>query len=73
MNAGEQVERIYLANNVYGKQADEIRKIAEQHQVPVNKVPVEKLNSFNVGVVQFGESQGFFAEMSSGGIVTEGS
>ena len=48
LNAGEQVERIYLANNVYGKQADEIRRIAEQHQVPVNKVPVEKINSFNI-------------------------
>lgn len=48
MNAGEQVERIYLANNVYGKQADEIRRIAEQYQVPVNKVPVEKINSFNI-------------------------
>jgi 23S rRNA (guanosine2251-2'-O)-methyltransferase len=33
---------------VYGKQADEIKRIAEQHQVPVNKVPVEKINSFNV-------------------------
>jgi 23S rRNA (guanosine2251-2'-O)-methyltransferase len=49
MNAGDQVERIYLANNVYGKQADEIRNLAEQHHIPVNKVPVEKLNSFNVG------------------------
>lgn len=48
MNAGEQIERIYLANTVYGKQADEIRKIAEQHQVPVNKVPVEKINGFNI-------------------------
>ena len=48
LNAGEQVERIYLANTVYGKQADEIKRIAEQHQVPVNKVPVEKINSFNV-------------------------
>ena len=47
--AGEQVERIYLANNIYGKQAEEIRKLAEQNQIPVNKVPVEKLNSFNVG------------------------
>ena len=46
--AGEQIERIYLANNVYGKQADEIRTVAEQHQVPVNKVPVEKINSFNI-------------------------
>ena len=49
INASEQVERIYLANNIYGKQAEEIRKLAEQNQIPVNKVPVEKLNSFNVG------------------------
>ena len=48
MNAGEQIERIYLANNVYGKASDEIRKIAEQFLIPVNKVPVEKINSFNV-------------------------
>ena len=46
--AGEQIERIYLANNVYGKQADEIRKLAEEHLIPVNKVPVEKINSFNI-------------------------
>ena len=48
MIAGEQVERIYLATTFYGKQADEIKKIAEQYQVPINKVPVEKINSFNV-------------------------
>jgi len=48
MKAGEQVERIYLANTVYGKQADEIRRIAEEHQVPVNKVPIEKINGFNI-------------------------
>ena len=48
MNAGEQIERIYLANTVYGRQADEIRKIAEEHQIPVNKVPIEKINGFNI-------------------------
>ena len=48
MNAGEQIERIYLANTVYGKQVDELRKIAEEHLIPVNKVPVEKINSFNI-------------------------
>ena len=48
MNAGEQIERIYLSNTVYGKQADEIRKIAEEHLIPVNKVPAEKINSFNI-------------------------
>ncbi len=49
MNAGEQLERIYLANNIYGKAADEIRKVAEHYQIPVNKVPIEKINSFNAG------------------------
>src|ERR1035437_6908798 len=48
MNAGEQIERIYLANNIYGRASEEIRRIAEQHQIPVNKVPIEKINSFNV-------------------------
>ncbi len=48
MNAGEQIERIYLANNIYGRASEEIRRIAEQHQVPINKVPVEKINSFNI-------------------------
>ena len=48
INAGEQIERIYLANNIYGKAADEIKKLAEENQIPVNKVPVEKINSFNV-------------------------
>jgi 23S rRNA (guanosine2251-2'-O)-methyltransferase len=48
INAGEQIERIYLANNVYGKQADELRTIAEQYQIPINKVPIEKINGFNI-------------------------
>jgi 23S rRNA (guanosine2251-2'-O)-methyltransferase len=48
MKAGEQVERIYLANTVYGKHADEIKKVADEYQVPVNKVPVEKINGFNI-------------------------
>lgn len=45
---GEQIERIYLSNTVYGQAADEIRKLAEEKQIPVNKVPVEKINSFNI-------------------------
>jgi 23S rRNA (guanosine2251-2'-O)-methyltransferase len=48
LRAGEQVERIYLANNINSKQAEEIKQVAEQYQVPINKVPVEKINSFNV-------------------------
>ena len=48
MNAGEQIERIYLANNIFDRASEEIRKLADEHQIPVNKVPVEKINGFNV-------------------------
>ena len=46
--AGEQIDRIYLANNIFGKASDELRAIAEQYQIPINKVPVEKINGFNI-------------------------
>ena len=47
IRSGEQIERIYIDINVFGA-AREIKKLAEEHLVPVNKVPPEKLNSFNV-------------------------
>jgi 23S rRNA (guanosine2251-2'-O)-methyltransferase len=49
IRSGEQVERIYLSNTFFGRAAEEIRSLAEEKQIPVNKVPVEKINSFNVG------------------------
>ncbi len=49
IRAGEQVERIYLSNSVFGQAAEEIKTLAEEFQIPVNKVPVEKLNGFNIG------------------------
>lgn len=48
MQSGKQLERIYLQSNVHGDTIDVIKKLAEQHQVPISKVPVEKLNYFNV-------------------------
>ncbi len=48
MQAGKQLERIYLQGTVHGEVIDEIKKLAEKNQVPINKVPVEKLNNFNV-------------------------
>lgn len=48
MQSGKQLERIYLQNSVHGEVIDEIRKLADIHQIPINKVPVEKLNNFNV-------------------------
>lgn len=37
-----------MQSTVHGEVIDEIRKLAEKHLVPINKVPVEKLNSFNI-------------------------
>lgn len=48
MQTGKQLERIYLQATVHGEAVDEIKKWAEKSQVPINKVPVEKLNNFNV-------------------------
>jgi 23S rRNA (guanosine2251-2'-O)-methyltransferase len=45
---GKQLERIFLVSTVHGELVDQINKLAEENQIPVNKVPVEKLNSFNV-------------------------
>ena len=48
MQSGKQLERIYLQTTIHGAVVDEIRTLAEKNLVPVNKVPVEKLNSFNI-------------------------
>jgi len=45
---GKQLERIYLQTNMHGEMVDAIRQAAEKYSVPVNKVPIEKLNSFNI-------------------------
>lgn len=46
--SGKALERIYLQNNVGGKEIAEITKQAELQKIPVNKVPEAKLASFNV-------------------------
>ena len=48
MNAGQQLERIYLQNTINSSEADELKAVAERNGVPVNKVPFEKLRNFNV-------------------------
>ena len=37
-----------MQNTAYGPAIDDIRKLAEEKLVPINKVPVEKLNGFNI-------------------------
>ena len=48
MQTGKHLERIYLQSTVHGGSIEEIKQLAEKTQTPINKVPVEKLNNFNV-------------------------
>jgi 23S rRNA (guanosine2251-2'-O)-methyltransferase len=48
LQEGTALERIYMQTNLHGDVAEEIKKLAFTQQVPVNKVPVEKLRSFHV-------------------------
>lgn len=48
MKTGVQLERIYLQNTVSQEEADELKKVADEFEVPVNKVPFEKIRNFNL-------------------------
>ncbi|HET7119484.1 MAG TPA: 23S rRNA (guanosine(2251)-2'-O)-methyltransferase RlmB [Hanamia sp.] len=48
MKNGEQLERIYLQNNISSPEADELRSVALEFEVPINKVPFEKIRNFNL-------------------------
>ena len=44
--AGKAVERIYLLRTASGDIIPQIKQLATQYNIPINLVPVEKLNSF---------------------------
>lgn len=48
LQEGRQLDKIYLQNNLYGDVTEEIKKLAFKQNIPVNKVPAEKLNGFNI-------------------------
>lgn len=48
IKTGTPLERIYLQNNMGGKELTEISALATQAKIPVNKVPAEKLTGLNV-------------------------
>ena len=48
LQSGQQLDRIYLQNNLPGTVTEEIKALAVRYNVPVNKVPIEKLNGFNI-------------------------
>lgn len=48
MKNGVQLERIYLQNTISEEEADELKRVAMEFEVPVNKVPFEKIRNFNL-------------------------
>lgn len=48
LKEGKALERIYLQNNIGGKELTEIANLAALNKIPVSKVPVAKLDGFNV-------------------------
>lgn len=49
LRSGQALDRIYLDTKIQGADISEIKRLAAEAGVPVNYVPVAKLNSFNVG------------------------
>lgn len=49
MREGKALERIYLSTKATGEDISLVRNLASKQTIPVNYVPVEKLNGFNVG------------------------
>ena len=45
---GIQLDKIFLTRDVKGMVAEEIFSLSKQLNIPISKVPVEKLNGFNV-------------------------
>lgn len=45
---GQALDRVYLDTRAAGADVNEVKKLASQFNVPINYVPVAKLNGFNV-------------------------
>jgi len=45
---GKTLDRIYIHNKINNDALKEIKSVASENNVPINYVPVEKLNSFNI-------------------------
>jgi 23S rRNA (guanosine2251-2'-O)-methyltransferase len=41
---GQQLERVFIQKNAGGEGIEEIRRLAQKLQIPINSVPIEKLN-----------------------------
>jgi 23S rRNA (guanosine2251-2'-O)-methyltransferase len=59
MREGKALDRIYINNKINNDTLKEIKWLASQHNIPINYVPAEKLNSFNID-----SHEGFIALIS---------
>jgi len=48
IKSGKALDRIYLNTKATGEAISQVRSLATQHHIPINYVPVEKLNGFNI-------------------------
>jgi 23S rRNA (guanosine2251-2'-O)-methyltransferase len=48
IESGKALDRIYISNKIHNDHLKEIKSLASQNNIPINYVPVEKLNSFNI-------------------------
>jgi 23S rRNA (guanosine2251-2'-O)-methyltransferase len=48
LRTGQQLDRIYLDTKAVGQDINEIKRLASQNGVPLNYVPVAKINGFNI-------------------------
>ena len=44
---GRAIDKIFFQQNVSGDSIGKIRKLAQENNIPIQQVPVEKLNSFS--------------------------
>lgn len=48
MLGGKALDRIYLYNKATGEEISQIRNLSDKYRIPINYVPIEKLNGFNI-------------------------
>jgi 23S rRNA (guanosine2251-2'-O)-methyltransferase len=48
IQSGKALDRIYISNKIHNDSIRDIKSLASQNNIPINYVPVEKLNSFNI-------------------------
>lgn len=59
IQSGQMLDRIYISNKIHNDSLKEIKALASQNNIPINYVPTEKLNSFNID-----NHEGFVALLS---------